>query len=76
MILKYFNLNKIDIKIIYKINSKMDEYVSQYIASLNKHQLKIIEIAKKELGTSYDIKKSIGFLNFVKSVTLPLKDSR
>jgi hypothetical protein len=61
MILKYFNLNKIDIKIIVKIHNKMDEYVTQYMASLNKDQLKIIEIAKKELGTSFDIKKVLDF---------------
>ena len=46
----------------------MDELVKQYIASLNKDQLKIIEIAKKELGTSYDTKKSIGFLNYIKKI--------
>jgi hypothetical protein len=30
------------------------ELVILYLQSLNKDQLKIIEIAKKELGTSYD----------------------
>ena len=44
----------------------MDEHVEKYLASLTKDQLKIIEIAKKELGTSYNVKKSIGFLNFIK----------
>ena len=44
----------------------MDKYTEMYLATLNKDQHKIIEIAKKELGTSYDIKKSIGFLNFIK----------
>ena len=58
----------------------MDNYTEMYLASLNKDQHKIIEIAKKELGTSYDIKKSIGFLNFIKkneltSLTVK-KDSR
>jgi len=46
----------------------MDELVKKYLASLNKDQLKIIEIAKKELGTSYDTKKSIGFLNYIKKM--------
>lgn len=44
----------------------MEEHIKKYMASLNKDQLKIIEIAKKELGTSYNVKKSIGFLNFMK----------
>jgi hypothetical protein len=46
----------------------MDEHVKQYLASLNKDQLKIIEIAKKELGTSYNTQKSIGFLNYIKKM--------
>ena len=46
----------------------MDEHVKQYLASLNKDQLKIIEIAKKELGTSYSTQKSIGFLNYLKKM--------
>jgi len=68
MILKYFNLNKIDIKIIYTYIVKMDELIKKYLSSLSSDQLKIIEIAKKELGTSYDVKKSIGFLNFIKKM--------
>ena len=46
----------------------MDELVKQYLASLNKDKVKIIEIAKKELGSSYDTKKSIGFLNYIKKM--------
>ena len=44
------------------------ELVKQYIKSLNKDQLKIIEIAKKELGTSYDVEKCNGFIKFKKSL--------
>jgi hypothetical protein len=52
----------------------MDEHVKQYLASLNKDQLKIIDIAKKELGTSYNTQKSIGFLNYLKKMHIdPLK---
>jgi hypothetical protein len=46
----------------------MDELIKKYLSSLSSDQLKIIEIAKKELGTSYDVKKSIGFLNFIKKM--------
>jgi hypothetical protein len=44
------------------------ELVNQYIKSLNKDQLKIIEIAKKELGTSYDVTKCNGFIKFKKNL--------
>ena len=50
------------------------DYTELYLKSLNKDQLKIIEIAKKELGSSYNLIKSIGYLNFIKS--LSLKDIR
>jgi transcriptional regulator CtsR len=46
---------------------KTNDLVTEYIKSLTNDQLKIIEIAKKQLGTSYDIKKSIGYLQFIKT---------
>ena len=45
----------------------MEELINEYLKSLNKDQLKIIEIAKSILGTSYDITKSIGFKNYIKN---------
>ena len=48
---------------------KPNDLLSEYIKSLTNDQLKIIEIAKKQLGTSYDIKKSIGYLQFIKNKT-------
>jgi hypothetical protein len=48
-------------------NDVSDIYVTKYLESLSKDQLKIIEIAKNQLKTSYDIKKSIGFLIFIKT---------
>ena len=48
------------------------ELVILYLQSLNKDQLKIIEIAKKELGTSYDTSKSNGFIKFKKNYMLNL----
>ena len=49
------------------------ELVNQYIKSLNKDQIKIIEIAKKELGTSYDVTKSNGFLKFKRNLNSSTK---
>jgi hypothetical protein len=38
-----------------------DKQVDSYIKSLNQDEIKVIEIAKETLGTSFDISKSIGF---------------
>jgi hypothetical protein len=56
-------------------NQSIDEseLVNQYIKSLNKDQLKIIEIAKKELGTSYDVTKSNGFIKFKRNLNSLIK---
>jgi len=34
-----------------------------YIESLNIHEKEIYELAKAHLGSSFDLKKSIGFIN-------------
>lgn len=44
--------------------SKNDE--NEYISSLNEKELKAYDIAKKYLGTSFDLKKSNGFLRWKK----------
>ena len=46
--------------------NQSNQLVNEYLNSLNKDQLKIIEIAKKVLGTSYDITKSTGYLKYIK----------
>ena len=58
--LKVNETSKVDQNLI------MDEIVKEYVQSLTSDQHKIIEIAKKQLGTSYDLKKSIGFVQFIK----------
>ena len=45
-------------------------YADEYIKTLTKDQILIIEIAKKQLGTSYDVKKSIGYLQFIKTFVI------
>ena len=37
-----------------------------HISSLNKIEKVAFNIAKEDLGTSFDIEKSIGFLNWIK----------
>ena len=62
--LKVNETSKVDQNLI------MDEIVKEYVQSLTSDQHKIIEIAKKQLGTSYDLKKSIGFVQFIKKMGL------
>ena len=60
---------KIDIKICYYILLKMPynkEIITQYINSLNELQKLALKIAKEDLGSSFNIEKSIGFLNWIK----------
>ena len=41
--------------------------VEEYLNQLNKNELKAYEIAKKLLGSSFNIKKSIGYITFLKN---------
>ena len=38
----------------------------QYISSLDAIELEILELARVQLESSFDIEKSIGFLNYLK----------
>ncbi len=42
------------------------ETIDKYIKSLNKIERIAYEIAKKDLASSFNIEKSIGFLNWLK----------
>lgn len=44
-----------------------NELIASYINSLNPIELKALEIAKQQLQSSFDIEKSIGYLEFLKS---------
>ena len=50
--------------------NQVNDLVNEYLKSLNKDQLKIIEIAKKVLESSYDITKSTGYLKYIKKRNL------
>jgi len=45
-----------------------DKQVELYIKSLNPDEIKVIEIAKETLGTSFDISKSIGFKTWLNKI--------
>ena len=40
--------------------------IDKYLQSLNDIEKIAIKIAKEDLGSSFDIEKSIGFLNWIK----------
>ena len=44
----------------------MDDATMQYISSLDAVELEILELARVQLESSFDIEKSIGFLNYLK----------
>ena len=47
-------------------DSEADSLVKEYKAQLNEDELKTLSIAEEHLGTSFDIDKSIGFLEWSK----------
>lgn len=44
----------------------MEHAVSQYFATMNEVDLKIYNLARDQLKTSFDLEKSIGFLDYLK----------
>lgn len=43
----------------------MPDLVEKYIATLSEKERVVLEIAKKHLGSSFDLKISIGFRNWL-----------
>ena len=42
------------------------EIIDKYLETLNNIEKIALQIAKEDLGTSFNIEKSIGFLNWIK----------
>tara|TARA_R110002072_G_scaffold49072_7_gene133738 strand:- start:112 stop:354 length:243 start_codon:yes stop_codon:yes gene_type:complete len=59
--------SKDEVNKIKEINNKL---INDYIESLDDFELQAMDIAKRMLESSFDLEKSIGFLNFKKSKTL------
>ena len=53
-----------------QINKKQSNIIqlniSSYVKSLNDIEKKALEIAKEDLGSSFDLEKSIGYLSWLK----------
>ena len=41
------------------------DLINEYIETLNENEKKALEIAKKNLNSSFDIEKSIGYLKWI-----------
>ena len=48
-----------------ELQNKMEEYIQ----SLSEKEKKAYEIAKQQLGMSFDLKKSNGFLQYCKNIS-------
>ena len=44
------------------------EIIDKYLETLNDIEKIALQIAKEDLGTSFNIEKSIGFLNWIKKI--------
>ena len=49
-----------------QINKKQSLNISSYVKSLGDIEKKALEIAKEDLGSSFDLEKSIGYLSWLK----------
>ena len=64
-------------KVLMDKELKDKELVEQYIAQLTPSEKIVYDIARKQLETSFSIEKSIGFLEYVKSIkSLSLKGNQ
>lgn len=57
----------INIDEMQKIRQKNQDLIIEYINSLDDFEIQAMNIAKKMLESSFDIEKSIGFLDFKKN---------
>jgi hypothetical protein len=55
-------------KIIEELKAKQSN-IKEYIESLNNIERKALTVAIRELESSFSIEKSIGFINFQKTIT-------
>jgi hypothetical protein len=44
-----------------------DPLVQEYLDQMGPFDRVVLEVAKRQLGMSFDLKRSIGFLDFIKS---------
>jgi hypothetical protein len=49
----------------------MEEMIRSYISQLTEQELLVLEIARDHLGSSFDISKSIGFINWIEKQDKP-----
>jgi hypothetical protein len=53
-----------------KVKDKLiEEYISEYISEFTEQEIIVFNIAKEHLESSFDIEKSIGFLEWLENKT-------
>jgi hypothetical protein len=48
------------------MDNNKDPIITEYLNTLNEIEIKTLKIAQDHLGSSFNIKKSIGFINWKK----------
>jgi len=46
------------------MDNNKDPTITEYLSTLNEIEIKTLKIAQDHLGSSFNIKKSIGFINW------------
>ena len=58
------------------IEKPLSELLNLYIENMNPYERVAYEIAKKNLESSYDMEKSIGFYDFIKNNNFVVSDDK
>jgi len=51
----------------------IEEALEQYVSSLSEIEKLTLEVAKRQLESSFEINKSIGFINYLKDNNISIK---
>jgi len=65
--MKSIEMNHASNSNIHKCEKTLDELLNLYIENMTCYERVAYEIAKQDLESSYDMEKSIGFIDFVKN---------
>lgn len=57
------------------MESNQKQFLQEYLHTMSEKELKGYQIAKSHLGNSFQLEKSVGFLDWVKQKKNPQEDS-
>tara|TARA_E500000178_G_C16978279_1_gene734455 strand:+ start:715 stop:957 length:243 start_codon:yes stop_codon:yes gene_type:complete len=52
-----------------ELNKEDNENIEKYIKSLDEREMIALKIAEEDLGTSFDIEKSIGYIEYLNKIS-------